>query len=49
MKNTDTESYEVTTIEYSHPDPRYRSRTHVSVEIVVAGEPLVAGASVEVA
>lgn len=41
--------YEYTLIEYSHPNPRYRSHRHVSVDIVVCGEPLVAGASIEVA
>lgn len=37
-----------TTIDYTHPDPRYRSREAVSVHLQHPAEELVAGATIEV-
>lgn len=41
--------YQFTTIEYNHPDSRYRSRKHVSVEFYSMDIPITAGAGVKVA
>lgn len=40
--------YQYTTVEYSHPDPKYRSCRRVSVQLKTAYGEIVAGASIEV-
>lgn len=46
--DTATQHYEYSRIEFIHPDPNLDLPGTVTIEVVVDGEPLVAGADVEV-